>query len=168
MSLSVSSQLPQLDGNISFLSDNSQDNQNISVVDIHGANDDTSEESDDTDYETDEEADPVTIPIHMNHISSKRMSTATSLPLICVANARSLYNKSTNFKHILHELGVEIALISETWERQELSLNELLNLQQYKVISYKRPKRKEKRQPGGGAAIIYNENRFDFSWSSWS
>ena len=91
------------------------------------------------------------------------MSTATSLPLICVANARSLYNKSTNFKHILHELGVEIALISETWERQELSLNELLNLQQYKVISYKRPKRKEKRQPGGGAAIIYNENRFDVS-----
>ena len=164
MCLSVSSHLTQLDGNISILSDATQSELNISP----DANDDngnkTSESGDDdgndTDYETDEEVEPMIVPMHMNHISSKRMNNATSLPLICVANARSLYNKSTNFKHILHELGVEIALISETWEREELSLEDLLNLQQFKVISYRRPKRKERRQPGGGAAIIYNENRF--------
>ena len=96
----------------------------------------------------------------MNHINPKRINTASSLPLICVANARSLYNKSSNFKHILHELGIEIAIISETWERQELSLDNLLNLHQYKVISYRRPKRKANRQPGGGAAIVYNDYRF--------
>ena len=48
---------------------------------------------------------------------------------ICVTNAHSLYNKSTNFKHILHELGVEIALVSETWERQEMSLTDLVDEQ---------------------------------------
>ena len=144
---SVSSFLPQLDGNTSLLSDTTKDLQNTSLDASDGIGGDTSENGcdneSDTDYETDDEAEPLIMPMHMNHISSKRINTATSLPLICVANARSLYNKSTNFKHILHELGVEIALISETWERQELSLDELLNLQQHKIISYKRPKRKE-------------------------
>ena len=164
---SVSSFLPQLDGNTSLLSDTTKDLQNTSLDASDGIGGDTSENEcdneSDTEYETDDEAEPLIIPMHMNHISSKRINTATSLPLICVANARSLYNKSTNFKHILHELGVEIALISETLERQELSLDELLSLQQHKIISYKRPKRKERRQPGGGAAIVYSENRFSVS-----
>ena len=101
--------------------------------------------------------------MHLNHINPKRLNTASSMPLICVANARSLYNKCTNFKHILHELGIELAIISETWEREEISLEQLMNLQQYKIISFKRPKKKANRQPGGGAAIFYNENRFTVS-----
>ena len=125
------------------------------------SNGDTSEsESDNSEYETDDEVDSIITPMHMNHINPRRVKTASSLPLICMTNARSLYNKSTNLKHLLNELGIEIALISETWERQEMSLESLLNLQKYKVISYKRPKRKANRQPGGGAAIVYDDDRF--------
>ena len=51
-------------------------------------------------------------------------------------------------------------IISETWERDELSLESLLNMPNYKVHSYKRPKVKAKKQPGGSCALVYNETRF--------
>ena len=75
-------------------------------------------------------------------------------------NARSLYNKPENFKTFLKELGVEVAIVSETWEREEQSLEELLQMTNYKIHSYKRPKVKAKKQPGGACAIVYNEVRF--------
>ena len=83
------------------------------------------------------------------------------MPLVGITNARSLYNKRTNFTDLLFNLGIEIFLVSESWEREEQSLEQLLNLQNFKVISYRRPKCKAKKQPGGGAAIIYNEERFN-------
>ena len=60
----------------------------------------------------------------------------------------------------MKELGIEAGIISETWEWEELSLETLLGLNNYKVHSYKRKKVKAKKQPGGGCAIVYNENRF--------
>ena len=33
-------------------------------------------------------------------------------------------------------------------------------MEAYKVISFKRPKDKARKQPGGGCALIYNEHRF--------
>ena len=74
-------------------------------------------------------------------------------------NARSLYNKSNNFKTLLHQIIPEITLVSETWERQNLTLENLIESNNFKVISYKRP-RTGRGQPGGGCAIIYNDNRF--------
>ena len=75
-------------------------------------------------------------------------------------NARSLYNKADNFKQFLSELGVEVAIVAETWEREEQSLEDLLQLPNYKVHSYRRPKAKAKKQPGGACALLYKETRF--------
>ena len=75
-------------------------------------------------------------------------------------NARSLYNKADHFKKFIKELGVEVSIISETWEREEQSLENLLQLSQYKIHSYTRPKTKANKQPGGSCAIVYNETRF--------
>ena len=85
---------------------------------------------------------------------------ASSLPLVSVFNARSLYNKPDSFSTLLHELGIKTAIVSESWEREDHSLENLLQLNDYKIHSYKRPKIKANRQPGGGCAIIYNERRF--------
>jgi hypothetical protein len=41
-------------------------------------------------------------------------------------NVRSLYNKPENFKKFLNELGVEVEIISESWEREDMSLEKLL------------------------------------------
>ena len=51
---------------------------------------------------------------------------ASSLPLVAVLNARSLYNKPDNIKTFMNELGVELLIASETWERERLSLDTLI------------------------------------------
>ena len=54
-------------------------------------------------------------------------------------------------------------VVAESWEREELSLTDLLKMNNHKVLSYRRPKVKNNRQPGGSCAIIYSENRFTVS-----
>ena len=68
-----------------------------------------------------------------------------------------MYNEIDNLKMFIKELGIEIAIISETWERDDFSLEELINLPHYKVKSFKRSKVKQNRWPGGGSAILYIE-----------
>ena len=71
-------------------------------------------------------------------------------------NARSVYNKADNLRELLHRIGPSVVLVSETWERERLRLGTVLNSRSYKVISsYRKTK-----SPGGGCAILYNENRF--------
>ena len=111
--------------------------------------------SDVTEYESQDEIDPDTTPIsfpttqNMNK-RTKKILKASSLPLVAVLNARSAYNKPENLKKFLNELGIEVLIISETWEREELSLENLLQLPNYNVHSYRRPKTKAEKQPGGG------------------
>ena len=73
-------------------------------------------------------------------------------------NARSLYNKVNNFKTLLNQVGPDIVLVSETWERQRQSLDELLQSSHYKTITYCRKKVRNNRQPGGGCGIVYNSS----------
>jgi hypothetical protein len=47
-------------------------------------------------------------------------------------------------------------MISESWESERRRLNTLLNRTQFINISYYR----KTKSPGGGCAIVYNENRF--------
>ena len=90
----------------------------------------------------------------------KKILQASTLPLLGILNARSCYNKPDNLKKIIKELGIEGLIISETWEREEQSLDSLLGISKFKIHSYKREKVKANKQPGGGCAIVYNENRF--------
>ena len=140
------SNIPQLDGGISF------ENETIESETVL---DDTNE----TMYNTQDEIDVDTTPINIEppirpskrHL---RICQASTLPLVAVLNARSLYNKPTNFKQLLTELGLELITVAESWEREELSLENLLKLESYKIHSYVRPKKKAKKQPGGSCAII--------------
>ena len=63
---------------------------------------------------------------------------------------------------MLSQIGPDITLVSETWERQKFNLDRLISSNQVKVISYKR-QQVGNRQPGGGCAIVYNENKFRVS-----
>ena len=70
-------------------------------------------------------------------------------PSAVVVNSRSLYNKAKNLKLILNELDLDVALISETWERVLPNLEMLIDSETYDVISKKRTG-----HPGGGVAIL--------------
>jgi hypothetical protein len=130
--------------------------QNISmfsnIVQIDGldscnnSSSDSEDESDRnvSDYDTEDEIEPDTEPINITPTTvpskKRRILQASFLPLVAVMNARSLYNKPESFKTFLKELGVEVVIVSETWEREEQSLEEMLQMSNYKVHSYKRPK----------------------------
>ena len=68
--------------------------------------------------------------------------------------------KKENFKQFIHEIGLDCTIVLETWQRKVESLKELFNMKQFEILSYKRPKTKKFRQPGGGYAIFFNQNRF--------
>ena len=149
---SVNSNIVQVDGN--DITDNLSSDDELS-----------DDESNVTEYDTEDEIEPQTTPISISPVTKPnkrkmKILQASSHPLVGLLNARSLYNKADNLKTLLNELGLEIAIISEGWERDETPLDDLLQLKNYKIQSYKRPKVKARKQPGGGCAIIYNENRF--------
>ena len=101
------------------------------------------------------------------------VAAPSSLPLTMVANLRSAYNKVKNIKRTLHTLGLDFMIVSETWERPRLDLNKLLDSPTYLAMSYCRGRETPATRldgqhvgkfypakTGGGAAIIYNPERF--------
>ena len=127
----------------------------------------TEEDSDSDSDEVDSDPSPVILePVSFQanvpgqpaqfDVKSGKHSYSSSLPLCMMLNARSVYNKVDRLKTMLREICPEITIVSETWERKRINLNTLLDSDQFKSISYARPKR-----PGGGCAIIYNDARFE-------
>ena len=89
-----------------------------------------------------------------------KLSNACTLPLLAVTNARSVHNKSNSLKTFVSEIYVEVTIVSETCEREDLTLKDIIDLPNYKISSSAWPKQKASKQPAGGCAIIFNENRF--------
>ena len=148
----------QLDGNISSSESSFSSWANPNDPD---SDDDTNDEDDDILPPADLTVkNPSNQPVELEVKKISRLENASSLPLVSVLNARSLYQKKDNFKSFINELGIELAIILETWERDEENLDTLLELENHKILSYKRPKVKARKQPGGGCALIYSENRF--------
>ena len=94
--------------------------------------------------------EPIRLDVNQNHGQS------SNLPLCLLFNARSVFNKSENLTEMLQQIGPDICIISETFERERKRLDSILNSRQFKSVSYFR----KNRAPGGGCAVIYNETRF--------
>ena len=148
--------LLQVDGNISAIS-SSGDPEDISICE--------------TVYDTDDEIDPQPIPANLSPIPNQNVvpgqplrfdvnlpidGRSSFLPLCLMMNCRSVCNKINNLKEMIYQIGPDIILASETWERDKQRLHDILNSRQFKVASCYR----KNKSPGGGCAIIYNENRF--------
>ena len=71
-------------------------------------------------------------------------------------NPRSVYNKIKEFHTFVEEEDVDLILMSESWEREKLRLEEIVKLEDHIVISnvYQRSGR------GGRPAIIVNEKKY--------
>ena len=80
------------------------------------------------------------------------------LPTVMNLNPRSIYNKSEDLRLILDQYFVDCVTMSESWEREDLSLiSELLDLEYYKVISNV----KQREFKGGKPAIIINTEKYN-------
>ena len=73
----------------------------------------------------------VTATIRRNNLFQQ----AIELPTVMTLNSRSIYNKTEEFSLLLEQYNVDVCTISESWERDNLSLIKLLNLDDYQILS---------------------------------
>ena len=71
-------------------------------------------------------------------------------------NPRSVYNKVNEFHSLVSELSVDLIFMSESWERESLTLDQIIDLENYQVISnvYQRT------GVGGRPALIINDKKY--------
>ena len=95
---------------------------------------------------------PVLKTVRRNNI----LLQSISLPVIMNINPRSIYNKSEEFSLLLEQYEAEIICMSESFERENLPLEELLQLEDYEIISMV----KKRNFKGGNPAILINKQKF--------
>ena len=74
------------------------------------------------------------------------------LPTCMNLNPRSIYNKITEFITFITEKQVHCVFLSESWERQEFNLSQLIQLEDFTVISNPH----QRQGVGGRPALIIN------------
>ena len=78
------------------------------------------------------------------------------LPTLCNINPRSVYNKIDEFNTFIKEEDVDVAFLSESWEREYLTLDKIIKLEDHTVISNVN----QRTGKGGRPAIIANKKKY--------
>ena len=151
--------IPQLDGNVSFLSDSDTNSESSFwfgkipvIVNTKFVNTTTSEP---TWFEPYVPRDR-TLPVSRKTIyRNNKAASSLGLPIVCVSNLRSLWPKLNHFKNDILERGVSLSLLSEVWEKKgkkkhKYEIEKMLQLEGLKYISTSRPSSKR----GGGCAVV--------------
>ena len=88
---------------------------------------------------------------------SNKPLQALNLPVIANINPRSVYNKVKEFHAFVEEEEIDVVFMSESWEREDKTLNAIIELQDHEIISnvYQR------KGQGGRPALIVNRKKFD-------
>ena len=81
---------------------------------------------------------------------------ALSLPNLCNMNPRSVYNKIDEFHEFVRSEDIDIVFMSESWEREDKILKDIINLPDYEIISNVH----QRRGQGGRPALIINKKKF--------
>ena len=81
---------------------------------------------------------------------------AVSLPVVMNINPRSIYQKREEFSLLLEQYSADLICMSESFERESLPLQQVLELEDYEIISM--VKRREFK--GGNPVILVNRNKF--------
>ena len=95
------------------------------------------------------------------HLKLKKFEIALNLPTIAAYNMRSIFPKIENFKIDMLERAVDVAFVSEVWEKKEkkehnLEIEKMLEFDGLQYLSKSRPSTTR----GGGVAIITNLEKF--------
>ena len=71
-------------------------------------------------------------------------------------NPRSVYNKQDEFHTFVKEESIDVVFLSESWERDYLPLDEIINLEDHVVVSNVH----QRVGMGGRPAIVANNRKF--------
>ena len=88
---------------------------------------------------------------------SNKPIQALNLPVIADVNPRSVYNKINEFHTFVEQEEVDVIFMSESWECENKTLQELIKLDDHTILSnvYQR------KGKGGRPALIVNTRKFD-------
>ena len=87
---------------------------------------------------------------------SKKVEVAFNLPIVANINPRSVYGKEEELKTFIKEEEVDCTILSESWERVDLPLDNLLKLDEFEIVS--NPFQRTGR--GGRPVLIINKSKF--------
>ena len=99
--------------------------------------------------------DRVSTRVTINH-QSKKLSTATQLPIVVHLNPRSIYNKKSEFKIMIEQLDCDLCCISESWDRDNMGLENVINMEGYHIIKNVL----QRRGKGGKPALMIKKEKF--------
>ena len=88
---------------------------------------------------------------------SHKTFQALSLPKVLNLNPRSIYNKLEEFSTFVKEEEVDLICMSESWEREDQTLDNVIKIDDFKVISNVH----QRTGKGGRPAVIVNTKKFD-------
>ena len=87
---------------------------------------------------------------------SNKLMQALNLPTVMNVNPRSIYNKAAEFHDFVEEELIDCIFMSESWERPEQPLDEIIRLPNHTVISNPH----HRKGVGGRPALIINHDKY--------
>ena len=87
---------------------------------------------------------------------SNKLLQALNLPTVMNVNPRSIYNKSEEFHTFVEEHSIDCVFMSESWERPDKPLEQIINLPNHSVISNPH----QRKGVGGRPALIVNNDKY--------
>ena len=95
-------------------------------------------------------------PDDIKNKKNNRVAQALDLPTLWNLNPRSIYNKIDEFNTFVKEEQVDVVFLSESWERDYLTLDQIIQLEDHTVISNV----SQRTGMGGRPAIVANKEKF--------
>ena len=95
-------------------------------------------------------------PVRKTIRTSQRVLQAAALPTFINLNARSIYNKQREFELLVEQYEADIVFMTETWERKNLRLEDIINLENYKIVT----EVKQRDGIGGKTALFISEDKY--------
>ena len=80
-----------------------------------------------------------------------------TLPSLCNMNPRSVYNKVEEFHEFVNSEDIDVVFMSESWERNEKTLKDIIKLEHHEVVSNVH----QRKGKGGRPALIVNSNKYN-------
>ena len=96
--------------------------------------------------------DKIPVKTKMTKNVTNKVHEALVLPTCMNLNPRSIYNKVEQFITFVKEHSVQCIFLSESWERPEFNLAELINIEDFTVISNP----SQRKGVGGRPALVIN------------
>ena len=87
---------------------------------------------------------------------SKKVFSATQLPVVVNLNPRSVYNKKKEFIDMMEQLDVDICCMSESWDRQKNGLENAIKMEGYQIVKNVL----QRTGKGGKPALIIKKEKY--------